>query len=159
MRENDESLAVPASACRAAALLGRTVNRALGSGPLTPPAYRLMSVLSSGSLAAAVLADKLAVSRPAITNTTDWLVERGLATRDVDPSDRRRVSIAMTDSGEAALTESDRLVAARLLEVLSERTAAEQHGALATLELLFGALNEDRVRRHLTSLPDAEEAS
>lgn len=156
MSEEKSPPAVSPLSCRAAALLGRTVNRALDAGPLTPPAYRLMSFLSSGSVAAAVLADKLAVSRPAITNTTDWLIDRGFAIRKVDPSDRRRVSIEMTDSGDAALAEADQLVATRLSEVLSGHTLEEQTGVLTMLQMLFGALNDDRVRRHTApSLPSA----
>src|SRR5687767_3257244 len=91
------------AACRAASRLGRMVSRALEDSELNPAGYRMLASLSSGASAAANLADKLAVSRPTVTATVDWLEGRGFVSRTPDPDDRRRAAIALTPAGEAAL--------------------------------------------------------
>jgi DNA-binding MarR family transcriptional regulator len=135
-------------ACRAAAHLGRTVDRALDDAVLSPAGYRVLSWLSMGSAAAAVLADKLAVSRPTVTLVVDGLKARGLVDRTVDTSDRRRVTISMTAAGREALAEADARVAQRLDEVLAPLDAEQRACIVTALELLQGALKDDRERRH-----------
>lgn len=135
-------------ACRAAAQLGRTVNGALDDSPLTPAAYRLLSYLSTSRAAAAVLAEKLAVSRPTVTNTTDWLVARGYVTREPDPEDGRRVTIAITSDGTSALADADELVGLRLSDVLSALDGDTAKGIVDALEHLLSALNTYRSQRH-----------
>ena len=135
-------------ACRAAAHLGRTVDRALDDAVLSPAGYRVLSWLSMGSAAAAVLADKLAVSRPTVTLVVDGLKARGLVDRTVDTNDRRRATLPLTAAGREALAEADARVAQRLDEVLAPLDAEQRAGIVTALELLQGALRDDRERRH-----------
>ena len=139
---------VSQSACRAAAHLGRTVDRALDDAELSPAGYRVLSWLSMGSAAAAVLAEKLAVSRPTVTLVVDGLQARGLVDRTVDTNDRRRVTISMTAAGRAALADADARVARRLGEVLAPLDAEQRAVIVTAMELLQGALRDDRERRH-----------
>jgi DNA-binding MarR family transcriptional regulator len=55
------------------------------------------------------LAEQLRTSKPAITRTTDRLVELGLAQRNVDPADRRSVLLTATKAGAAYVTKIGRL--------------------------------------------------
>src|SRR5690606_33141171 len=80
-------------AARAAAQLGRTVNLALDDVALTPAGYRMLAYLATGETAAKVLAAKLAISRPTVTATLDWLEPQGYVTRSPSELDRRRVDI------------------------------------------------------------------
>jgi DNA-binding MarR family transcriptional regulator len=139
---------VSGSACRAAAHLGRTVERALNDADISPAGYRVLSWLSMGDAAAAVLADKLAVSRPTVTLVVDGLQARGLVSRTADERDRRRVTISMTPAGQAALADADARVASNLEEVLAPLGAGTAAGIVVALELLHGALKDDRERRH-----------
>ena len=141
------------TACRAAAHLGRTVDRALSDAPLSPAGYRVLSWLTMGSSAAAVLAEKLAVSRPTVTLVIDGLQARGLVERTGDDSDRRRVTISMTPAGETALAAADAAVANRLDEVLAPLGPEKAASIVAALELLQGALRDDRERRHRRTAP------
>jgi DNA-binding MarR family transcriptional regulator len=136
------------SACRAAAHLGRTVDRALSDAALTPAGYRVLSWLSMGDSAAALLAEKLAVSRPTVTLVVDGLEMRGFVDRAGDAHDRRRVTISMTDAGRAALADADARVARRLDEVLAPLGSQQAASIIAALEVLQGALKDDRERRH-----------
>jgi DNA-binding MarR family transcriptional regulator len=139
---------VSGSACRAAAHLGRIVERALSDADISPAGYRVLSWLSMGDAAAAVLADKLAVSRPTVTLVVDGLQARGLVSRTADERDRRRVTISMTPAGQAALADADARVAGNLEEVLAPLGAGTAAGIVVALELLHGALKDDRERRH-----------
>jgi DNA-binding MarR family transcriptional regulator len=139
---------VSGSACRAAAHLGRTVERALSDADISPAGYRVLSWLSMGDAAAAVLADKLAVSRPTVTLVVDGLQARGLVSRTADKRDRRRVTISMTPAGQTALADADARVASNLEEVLAPLGAGTAAGIVVALELLHGALKDDRERRH-----------
>lgn len=134
-------------ACRAAARLGRTVNRALERSDLTPAGYRLLANLSANGTGAAILAEKLAVSRPTLTATVDWLEARGLAERTPDPVDRRRVAVAITAAGHLALARADELVAARLSAVFGFLDAERASMVTVALELLHDALDLDREHR------------
>ena len=108
---------VSGSACRAAAHLGRTVERALTDADISPAGYRVLSWLAMGDAAAAVLADKLAVSRPTVTLVVDGLQARGLVSRTADERDRRRVTISMTAAGQAALADADGVVRATVVRL------------------------------------------
>lgn len=149
----DTTVPIPQSACRAAAHLGRTVDRALSDAPLSPAGYRVLSWLSMGSSAAAVLAEKLAVSRPTVTLVVDGLQARGLVVRTADDADRRRVTISMTPAGEAALAAADATVASRLEEVLGPLGPEKAASVVDALEVLQGALRDDRERRHRRTAP------
>jgi len=144
-------------ATHAASQLGRTVERALIDSDLSAAGYRLLAYLSTGDAAAKVLATKLAVSRPVVTATVDWLEPRGYVTRTPDPIDKRRVTISITARGQEALAFADSLVASRLATVL-DGVADEEFSRIQTsLELLHDALNEYRARsRPDRSITDSE---
>lgn len=137
---------LPPAASRAAAQLGRVVERALVDSELTAAGYRLLAYLSTGEVAAKTLAMKLAVSRPTVTATLDWLEPRGYVTRSSDLEDRRRTNISITRKGEDALEFADVLVGRRLLSLLSDLNGDEYEWTVAALERLHDALNRYRSR-------------
>ncbi|HWB72006.1 MAG TPA: MarR family transcriptional regulator, partial [Egibacteraceae bacterium] len=132
---------------RAAARLARVVERALAEPELSLAQYRLLAFLAEGASAAAVIADKLAVSRPSITALVDGLVSRGLVARSGDPSDRRRVHVALTDAGRKALALADEAVTRRLAALLEPLPATTARKAVTGLEALREALDIDRAGR------------
>jgi DNA-binding MarR family transcriptional regulator len=133
-------------AARAAAQLGRTVNLALDDVALTPAGYRMLAYLATGETAAKVLAVKLAISRPTVTATLDWLEPQGYVTRSPSLADRRRVDITITPAGHAVLADADRRIIDRLREVLGDVDVDEVASIVRGLEVLGDALNEYRVR-------------
>ncbi|HSL59104.1 MAG TPA: MarR family winged helix-turn-helix transcriptional regulator [Acidimicrobiales bacterium] len=133
------------TAGRAAARLARVVENALGEVEMSLPQYRMLVFLAEGgSAAASALAGKLGVSRPSVTALVDGLVAKGLVERQPDPSDRRRVSHAVTEAGLAALDRADTAVTARLVEVAERVDAGEQADAFAGLAAWERALNVSR---------------
>ena len=122
-------LAIGADASRGAAWLARQVDRALSDAELSPPQYRLLSLLEGGGATATIAADRLAVSAPSVTAIVDGLVARGFVTRGEVEGDRRRVELKITEAGAAALARGDDAVAARLEWVAEHGPASGNPGA------------------------------
>jgi len=127
--------------CRTAARLGRQMEFALANAGITVPQYRLLSLMSEGSSAGAVLADKLRVSRPTVTGIIEGLVVRGLVLREDDPEDRRRMRATMTRAGEETLRLADAAVSARLLELLDTVDPDRASTAIEGLRVMHDALD------------------
>jgi DNA-binding MarR family transcriptional regulator len=82
------------------------------------------------------LADHLHIAPRSATQVVDELQERGLVTRQADPSDRRATLIALTPSGEStghAIRAARRAESERVFGTLSERDQAILGRILRTL--------------------------
>lgn len=104
-------------AARGAAWLAKRVERVLAEADLTLPQYRLLSLLENGGATATYAAERLAVSPPSVTAIVDGMVAKGLVQRAAVAEDRRRVELAITDDGRAALARADAMVLERLSEL------------------------------------------
>ena len=132
---------------RAAARLGKVVEKAVGEVDLTLPQYRMLAYLAEGTSAASVLAGNLAVSKPSLTALADGLVARGLVERRPAAGDRRRVDHVLTASGEDALTGADAAVEDRLEGLLAHLPRAARRRAADGLALWRTALDAARSER------------
>jgi long-chain acyl-CoA synthetase len=129
---------------RVAAWLAKRVEVALVAVDLTPPQYRVLGLLAEGSSAASGLADRLAVRRPSLTALVDGLVARGLVDRRQGDTDRRRVSLRLTEAGVAILAEADRVLDAHLESLAANLSAKDQAAALRSLPLWGRAMAASR---------------
>ncbi len=132
---------------RAAARLGKAVEKAVGEVDLTLPQYRMLAYLSEGTSAASVLAGNLAVSKPSLTALADGLVARGLVERRAAPGDRRRVDHVLTGEGRAALAAADEAAGRRLDDLLVHLPRAARRKAAEGLALWLTALDAARTER------------
>ena len=135
------------------ARLARQVEVAVATVDLTLPQYRVLGILGGGPEASSVLADKLAVSRPSVTGVVDGLVLRGLARRDHDAADRRRIGIELTDDGRRLLAQADTEVERRLDELAAHLD--DPGPAFAGLGLWLKALDAHRSARRRARLVPA----
>lgn len=62
----------------------------------------LLGGMATQQVAASQLIRELGVSKQAASQLVDTLVVRGYLTREVDPSDRRRITLELTERGRAA---------------------------------------------------------
>jgi long-chain acyl-CoA synthetase len=129
---------------RAAARLGKVVEKAVGEVDLTLPQYRMLAHLAEGTLAASVLAGNLAVSKPSLTALADGLVARGLVERRAAAGDRRRVDHVLTADGRAALAAADTAVDTRLEGLLAHLPRPARRRAADGLALWLAALDAAR---------------
>ena len=136
------------SAARGAAWLAKQVERALGEVDLTMPQYRLLFLLEGGGATATYAAGLLAVSPPSVTAIVDGLEARSLVTRAAVESDRRRVELAITPEGAAALARADKAIETKLGEVATFGDEGRSHDdAFGALGWWLGAIREELASR------------
>ncbi|MGH2363163.1 MAG: MarR family winged helix-turn-helix transcriptional regulator [Chloroflexota bacterium] len=140
-------------ASRALARLSKQLDIALAQVDLTAAQYRMLCSLEAGSALASALASRLAVSRPTVTGLVDTMLARGLIERHGDPSDRRRVTHLLTESGQRILREGDAAVSARLAMLAGVGPAAGVALALEGLMAWVPALDEYRESRRRLAAP------
>jgi long-chain acyl-CoA synthetase len=133
-----------ATGARTVARLARHVEVALAGCDLSVPQYRLLSLLSEGSVNASTLAQRLVVSRPSVTALVDGLVARGMVERGTDPADRRHVTHLVTERGEQVLAEADSAAAARLRDLATHLAPDDAPDACAGLAAWGRALDSYR---------------
>jgi len=131
-----------------AARLARHVELVLASIDLSSAQYRMLVQLAHGAEASTSLARKLAVSAPSVTAVVDGLVQRHAVERTHSEEDRRRVSLALTETGRALLATADAAVQGRLESIAEElEDPALIDAALSALALWSEALDRSRSRR------------
>ncbi len=65
--------------------------------------FQVLRLIRTGHCSVSELAEAKRISRPAISQAVDTLVDRGLLTRTQDAEDRRHVQLTLTDSGSDLL--------------------------------------------------------
>lgn len=115
----------------------------LGSGRAAGPS-RLLFEIGSSPDAPTVrsLRDRVGLDSGYLSRLLGSLESEGLIRTEVDPADRRRRVVRLTDAGTAAYDELDLRsdeVAERLVEPLTARQRERLTGALATADLLVRA--------------------
>jgi len=94
---------------------------------LSVPAFRALLFLQMHpDESMSELAEFIGLALPSISKLVDGLVGRELATRQGDPKDRRRVTLALTPQGRALLERTRQSAQACLAEVLAQRSEAER---------------------------------
>lgn len=86
------------------------------------------------------LAEKLNLDSSTMSRTVNKLVANNLVKRDIDPADRRYVTISLTDNGECHFhsIESDRN--AHFQQIYESIPAPKQEQVLENLQILIDAL-------------------
>jgi DNA-binding MarR family transcriptional regulator len=112
-------------AARVLARLSRVVETACQEAGLSLPQYRLLLFISREPQRASELANRAAVSRPAITDTVDGLERGGFLKRVPVEGDRRAIGLQLTSEGAKTLQRAERSLTARLGKYLDdEKTVA-----------------------------------
>lgn len=65
--------------------------------------FHILRFIRRGYQTVSDLADARNISRPAVSNGVDALVQKGLVARTPDQEDRRRISLSLTAAGNALL--------------------------------------------------------
>lgn len=131
------------NAARVLLRAGRMLDR-VDTG-LTPPQYRLLSLLADGTERSTALAQRLAVSKPAISAAVETLTAARHVRRRSDDKDRRITWLELTPAGEAALTRADDALTVRLDEVLEQ--TEDTDAILTALADLDQAIEKNREER------------
>ena len=125
----------------AAIRLLRLVRREDPVSGLTGPRLSALSVLVFGgptSLGGLAAAEQ--VSAPTMTRIVESLVQAGLATREAEPGNRRKVRIAATDPGVRLLEEGRERRVRALTERLTRLADSERRALDRAVDILERAL-------------------
>lgn len=99
--------------------------------------YRLLAALEEwGPASQAEVGRSTGIDRSDVTAALTELEARGLVVRSVDPANKRRKIVTITDDGVARLLELDQVIDGIQSEFLAPLTAAQRRDFLALMELL-----------------------
>lgn len=107
-----------------------------GAG-LSVPQFRVLVYLqrhAGASLSA--IAEHMGLTLPSMSKMIDGLVARDLVARQLNPADRRRVTLAPTGSGRQAMQAAHNATAARLAARLSALPASERRTIGKAMQVL-----------------------
>jgi DNA-binding MarR family transcriptional regulator len=130
----DQSLAVADLAPLLGGLLPLT--RVSDRTGVTPRMLALMRALADGPLSVSEQARRLEVSRPVVADLSARLESQGLARRERDAADRRRVRIALTERGRRVCDEAPVTDPAAIEAALARMEPAERDGLLRGVRAL-----------------------
>lgn len=82
------------------------------------------------------IAKKMQITPRAVTSHIDVLEEKGLLTRNIDPHDRRRSILTLTDEGAALSRDIEATALTTLSEYIHELDAEEYKAMQTSLEVL-----------------------
>ncbi|MFZ5721676.1 MAG: MarR family winged helix-turn-helix transcriptional regulator [Pseudomonadota bacterium] len=128
---------------RAAEFAARDLSRSAG---LTASQMVVLQILGrGGELTAGAIADAARISHATGTAILDKLEQRGLIARRRDPADRRRVAVALTPEGRAALASAPDTLQTRFAARFEALAPWEQAAMIAALERVAVLLDAESI--------------
>ena len=117
-------------------LAGEMAGSVFKPAGLSPVQYNVLRILrgAGGSLACGEIADRMITREPDMTRLLDRLEKRGWVSRGRETSDRRVVSVRITDAGLKVLKELDPKVSAAHRKQLGHMSDAELKQLITLLE-------------------------
>jgi DNA-binding MarR family transcriptional regulator len=114
--------------------------------PLTFRQYRLLLRVRDGASTLGELRTPSTLTLSAVSESVDGLVQRGLLTREVDPRDRRAITITTTQDGRAVLDRAAAALSGLGEELLREISPQELAHTAEVVRLVEERVSE-RLRR------------
>lgn len=115
----------------------RTELRRHRAADLSVPQFRTLAVIDrKANTSLSDVTEHIGLTLPSMSKLVDGLVARKLVTRQTDPTDRRRMTLALTRSGQTALEASRSATRACLAESLATLTDAERAAVVKAMEAL-----------------------
>jgi len=124
---------------RATELNARTLARAVG---LTPTQLIILQLIDSlESPTPSLIAREASITQATVTSLIDKLERQGFVSRRRDELDKRRVLVAVTERGEAALADAPDILQDRFLGRFAQLKDWEQMTLIAALERIAAMLD------------------
>jgi DNA-binding MarR family transcriptional regulator len=130
---------------RATRRFGAAVRHALdegGHGRLPQQGFWAVSALAERDHTAGQLVDRMEITKQAVSQLVETLVELGYVERRADPTDRRRVALALTERGWEAAGVIERAIASLRVE-LGASIGSDRMDQLETMLSDFGTPEGD----------------
>ncbi len=104
--------------------------------------FHILRHIRKGARSVSDLADLRKISRPAISQAVDVLVEKGLITRQQDVKDRRFVNLLLTPAGDELLTHIFQENRAWMIDKMQSLSDSDLETIIHAMELLSQAFSE-----------------
>ncbi|MFI5329584.1 MAG: MarR family winged helix-turn-helix transcriptional regulator [Desulfobaccales bacterium] len=115
----------------------RTEIRSHRGSELSVPQFRVLIFLNRHAGAfLSDIAEHLGLTLPSTSKMIDGLVARNMVTRQMDPKDRRRVSLVLTALGRSAMQSAYKATESRLAECLVVLPASERRLIIEAMQVL-----------------------
>jgi DNA-binding MarR family transcriptional regulator len=101
-----------------------------------PAHFQLLTILEHHACSLSELAERQSVSLPTMSNSVTILEDRGWVKRTRSTDDRRKVVIAITSEGRAALADAARHAQRRIAQIVEALSPEQQAQILTSLQLL-----------------------
>jgi DNA-binding MarR family transcriptional regulator len=110
---------------------------------VTLPQLRVLTMIATrGPMNLASVADGLGVGAPSASRICDRLLKAGLLHRQEDPSDRRNVTLTLTQDGRGLIDRVTRHRRTAVRRVLRKMTAAQREAVAEAMNLFATAAGE-----------------
>lgn len=104
--------------------------------------HALVEIGRAGEISLNELADKLNLDNSSMSRTVNKLVTGGLAARDIDPEDRRYVTISLTGEGRKQFGSIEESMNAYFLKIYSAIPQDKQEQVLESIQIFLEAISE-----------------
>jgi DNA-binding MarR family transcriptional regulator len=112
---------------------------------LSVPQFRVLIFLNRHAGASlSDMAESLGLTLPSMSKMIDGLVARNMVTRQMDPEDRRRVTLVLTALGREAMQSAYKATESRLAERLAALPASERRTIIKTMQVLASIFGSGR---------------
>ena len=106
--------------------------------------HTIVEVGRAGTMSLNELADNLGLDKSTISRSVDKLVIDGIMLRDIDPEDRRYLSLYLSEKGQAIFQEVEKRMAAYFTEVIADIPDEKREQVVESLDILSQALKGPR---------------
>ncbi len=104
----------------------------------------IMEIGSSGGLSVVDLASRMSLDKSTLSRTVENLSQLGLVNRDIDPLDRRFVSLTLTEQGSRVYTDINIAFDSYLSKVLESIQLDKKQQVIECLRLLIDAFEHHK---------------
>jgi DNA-binding MarR family transcriptional regulator len=115
------------------------------AGVTVPQILVLQTIDECGSLAVSELARRVSLSQATITSVIDRLAQKGLVRRDRSATDRRVVSVSLTDFGKVRIADAPELLQEDFIRRFEKLEPWEQKMLIAALERVASLMDAQEV--------------
>ncbi|MBQ4834055.1 MarR family transcriptional regulator [Pseudoalteromonas sp. MMG010] len=143
MQKYDELLVSLRKVIRAIDLHSKQLNKTSG---LTGPQLLIMQeVFKTDGITASRIAQNVNLSPATVTNILDRIESRGLVTRIRSLTDKRRVSLHLTEQGQALLNKAPQPLQEHFIENFSALEEWEQSLLLSSMQRVAAMMDADKI--------------
>jgi MarR family transcriptional regulator for hemolysin len=115
----------------------RTEMRRYRPADLSIPQFRVLNfVRRYPNTSLSPVAEHVGLTLPSVSKMVDGLQERGLLRREIDPQNRRKMTLNLTEAGQATLKAVREATLPQLTQKLAQLSESEQATVAQALELL-----------------------